>query len=355
MRHDALTDTWPQGGVVVAEISARGENAALAAVRKAHEIVHAGRGQHRITDLTKTSFEDVRSSYFRLFVPVKYERMRLPTTLPEFSEFRHHAALSDSPVTAAATLGGHWSEHNLAAITHVAACNFRCSYCYVDYRLLAGDHARRTTAGEIVTNFVDIRRRLAEDGQWLSILRVSGGEPLLAPDLITEVHQQLDSRGLLDSCMVKVESNLSALPYSYGRLDRNSRAALRDVSPQITLHATLHAKPGERDWPLVRQGLALAVDLGMDVYPAIGGADWTTADMRALFDALQPVARGLVHRLAVRPFNLSYAERHGRRPALKEAADRPPSLSASAAWEELLQERTGDFYLARPRHVIGLR
>ncbi|MEU4683032.1 radical SAM protein [Streptomyces xinghaiensis] len=330
------------------------EGAGLAAIERAHTLVHASPGRYRLTDLGRTGLEGVESRYFRLFIPVRYERLRLPTSLPEFSGVRHSATLSDSPVTTAAKLGGHWSEHNLAAICHVAACNFRCSYCYVDYRHLAGDDSRAETAAGLVGEFGRMRRRLASGGRRLSILRLSGGEPLLAPGLITEVYRELERLDLLGSVVVKAESNLSALPYALRSLDDSGRRAFRDVAPRLTLHATLHARPGQRDWRAILEGLALAVDLGIDVYPAIGGADWPRSDMLALLDALAGASAGLVHRLAVRPFNLAYAERYGRRKTLKPSADRPPHLSTSAVWEELLRERTGEPYLARPRHEIGL-
>jgi 4Fe-4S single cluster domain len=330
------------------------QKAALAAISRAYDAVHTGSGSYRFTDLRKTRLEDVQSRFFRLFVPVRHDRLRLPTSLPEFSDLRHRATLSDSPVTAAAELGGHWSEHNVAAITHIGACNFRCSYCYVDYRHLAGKDALSATAAEVVDDFLAIRTRLEAEGRRLTILRLSGGEPLLAPGLITELYAELRARDLLEQCVVKLESNLSALPYAVSRLPEPALTALRDAAPHVTLHATLHAKPGERDWSLIEEGLSFALDLGMNLYPAIGGIDWDMNDMKTLFDVMSGISPGLVHRLAVRPFNVAYAERYGRRAGLKAPADRPASLSASAAWEGLLLERTGERYLARPRHEIGL-
>lgn len=320
-------------------------------VEKALAIVHDRGPGYWMTDLTKTSLEDVQSKYFRLFTPVKLARLRLPTSLPEFWSIRHNATLSDSPVTAAAKLGGHWADHNLAGITQVGACNFRCKYCYVSFGHLAGQDGFAGDAATLVTDFKRLRQELAEIGQPLTILRVSGGEPLLAPGLVSEVYEQLELNDLLGDCVLKVESNLSALPFSYRRLEPAAQASLRSVARHVTLHATLHARPNERDWPLIRDGLRFALELGFDLYPAIGGTGWSDEDLRELAAELEASALHLSRRLAVRPFRLSYASRYGRR---VEATDSEESVAASVAWESILREVTGSEYLAVPRHEVEL-
>jgi hypothetical protein len=71
-----------------------GTAAADPATRRAYGQVHRIDGQIALTDLTTTSFSDVQSRYFRLFTPVKRERLRLPTSLREFHALRHFATLS---------------------------------------------------------------------------------------------------------------------------------------------------------------------------------------------------------------------------------------------------------------------
>lgn len=320
-------------------------------IEKAHGIVHDRGAGYWMTDLTQTSLEDVQSKYFRLFTPVKLARLRLPTSLPEFWSIRHDATLSDSPVTAAAKLGGHWSDHNLAAITHVGACNFRCKYCYVSFRHLSGQDGFAGDAPTLVADFKRLRQELAQTGESLTILRISGGEPLLAPGLVSEVSQQLELHNLLGECVLKVESNLSALPFSHQQLDLASRVALRKAARQVTLHATLHARPNERDWHFIRDGLRLAVEIGFDLYPAIGGTGWSIEDLRELAEELERTAQHLSRRLAVRPFRLSYASRYGRR---VEATDSQEAIAASVVWEHILREISGCEYLATPRHEVEL-
>jgi hypothetical protein len=306
-------------------------------------------GRVRLTDLTKTKLGQVQNQYFRTFVPVKTERLRLPTSLPEFHSLRHVAMLSDSPVTAAHRLGGHWTDYNLAAITQVAACNFRCTYCYVEYKHLAGQDSFATTAEDVVDSFCRLRAELRTRNTRLAILRVSGGEPLLVPSLLVDVYRELDRRRLSGECLVKVESNLSALPYGVSQMSQAYRDALRATAQDITLHATIHSLPSDADWPGIRAGLDLALRLGFDIYPAIGGANWTDQDMGTLFDHLHEIHPRLPLRLAVRPFNLSYDAPAHRRNLPKNSNPAP-----TVAWEDILRSRLDTCYLAQPRHAVIL-
>ncbi|MGC5663993.1 hypothetical protein ACN261_26800 [Micromonospora sp. WMMD723] len=316
---------------------------------RSHRIVNVGGGDFAFTDLTRTALGGVQNRQFRLFTPVKRDRMRLPTSLPEFAALRHVANLSDSPVTVAAELGGHWSEHNLAAITHVAACNFRCAYCYVDFPHLAGRDSFVTTAERVVEEFVELRHAATDAGRRLSLLRLSGGEPLLAPGLVLGVHREMRRRGLLDVAVLKVESNLSALPYAWqeGRLslDADERAALR----RIKVHGTLHSPPGDAAWPMIRRGLEVAIELGFDVFPAVGANDWTVAHLESLFEELAAIDPALPRRLAVRPFHLDYPVLADRR-GLPDPGGESPSLM----WEQILLRELGARYLDVPRHLVHI-
>ncbi|GHJ17071.1 hypothetical protein [Micromonospora sp. AKA38] len=319
-------------------------------LRRAHRIVNAGEGEYAFTDLRRTKLGNVQTRQFRLFTPVSRPRMRLPTALPEFTELRHMANLSDSPVTVAAHLGGHWTDHNLAAITHVAACNFRCSYCYVDYTHLAGADHFVASADAVVAEFVALREALLRTGRRLNLLRISGGEPLLAPSLVFEIHHALAVRDLLDSVVLKVESNLSTLAYAW-RLS-GAHPAARDPAAirGIKLHTTLHHPPDSREWPAIRDGLALAIEIGLDVYPAIGASDWTATQLESLYAELVRISTGLPRRLAVRPFHLDY-------PALADRRRLPqpgPGEAPSVTWEGILRRHAGVGYLAMPRHLVPL-
>lgn len=317
-------------------------------LRKAHRVVNIESGRYAFTDLRKTQLGDVQNRQFRLFTPVKRTRKRLPTSLSEFHELRHVANLSDSPLTTAQQLGGHWSEHNLAAITQVAACNFRCSYCYVDYKHLSGEDSFTATASDVVAEFSKLQQDVNRTGRRLSILRVSGGEPLLAPSLVSEVYHEMRRQGLLDHSILKIESNLSTLSYTLNTSPEALSDLDADMLNNVKLHSTIHFPPGSKDWPAIREGLRLATSLGFDVFPAVGANDWSTEQLEALFRELATIAETLPLRLAVRPFDLSY-------PALANRRKKPDPLSPRAPseiWEDILQNNLQMRYLEIPRHQV---
>jgi hypothetical protein len=303
-----------------------------------------------LTDLRRTRFENVVNNVFRLFVPIKHSRGRLPTSLPEFHADRFSATLSDSPVTAASRLGGTWPQHNLAAILHVAACNLRCTYCYVDYGHLSGKDSFLTNPEGIVSAFENIRT--TTDGVQPTILRISGGEPLLLPMLIPAVHAVLVDRGLSSVALLKVESNLTALPRTYLALSEYQQSQLRNVAPKVALHATLHNSPSQPLWPQITEGIKVALDLGFDLYPSIGGTDWTEVDLLTALSDLQNIHPSLPFRLAIRPFTLAYD-------VLKDRRNLPPDLKGASRnpiilWNQILVRERGIQYLAVPRHEITL-
>jgi uncharacterized Fe-S cluster-containing radical SAM superfamily protein len=329
-----------------------GTAAADPATRRAYGQVHRIDGQIALTDLTTTSFSDVQSRYFRLFTPVKRERLRLPTSLREFHALRHFATLSDSPVLAAYKLGGHWTDHNLAAIFHLAACNLRCRYCYVDYRHLSGKDSFPSNAKAIITEFIALKTLLASRATPLSTLRISGGEPTLAPELIVSILEEFVSRGLDRDCLLKVESNMTTFAYALERSGPSIQNALRNLGRYLAIHVTVHSVPGTGTWRRAMDGLQLALSLSLDVYPAIGGADWSADDMNVAYDALATLAPNLPLRLAVRPFNLTYNILRNRHGLGKYQLD--TRVAPSQTWEEVLRHHTGLDYLHPARHEVSI-
>ena len=254
------------------------------------------------------------------------------------------ANLSDSPLTATERLGGNWRDHNLAAIFHVAACNFRCPYCYVDDRFLAGKSRFFAEAPEIVDDWETIN-----NDRRVTILRMSGGEPLFAPGLLHDIFVELERRNHLGRCVLKAESNLTPLAF----LNKNDKSAklLSELKGAVPIHATLHVSPSHSEqWDQIEAGLTNGLELGLDIYPAIGGADWDREGLEKLLDILASLSTGLVRRLAVRPFQLRYPPIMRRRKATEISETR----GSVAMWAELLQKHLSLTYMSEPRHRIEL-
>lgn len=176
---------------------------------------------------------------------------------------------------------------------------------------------------------------------------------MLAPDFIVDVFDEMARRGLTNNCVLKVESNMTAFTYALSVCPAGTADRLRAVGGRMAVHVTAHPKPGEADWSRLLAGLEQALVLGLDVYPAIGGADWSDEHLRSMYEDLAGLAAGLPLRLAVRPFNLSYDALQGRRGLSRFSV--PNNVSPSVRWESILLRKQGRRYLDSPRHEVPIR
>jgi uncharacterized Fe-S cluster-containing radical SAM superfamily protein len=169
------------------------------------------------TDSVMQKDNDGKNSFlkdsWRIKTYVKDDQKLLPTHLRDFPEPYQVAQYH---------CGGTWNDYNQTFIIQVAECNLRCFYCFVPEELREGTHGKYCTAEEIMEIFLN---------QHISnVLRVSGGEPFLAPeflmDLAKKIHreyQKMDHRNMFlwidtnllghDYDKVINELNLYRIPY----------------------------------------------------------------------------------------------------------------------------------------------
>lgn len=91
-----------------------------------------------------------------------------------------------------------------AQIFQLAACNWRCWYCFVDFNRLAADPSlgKYMTAHELVDLFL-------REEQRASVIDLSGGQPDLVPEWTLWMMQALEQRGLCDEIFLWSDDNLS--------------------------------------------------------------------------------------------------------------------------------------------------
>lgn len=92
-----------------------------------------------------------------------------------------------------------------AQVFQLAACNWRCWYCFVPFDLLAANpkHAQWFTVSELIDLYLD------QEGQPL-VIDLTGGEPSLAPEWIPWMMRELRVRGLDRSTYLWSDDNLSS-------------------------------------------------------------------------------------------------------------------------------------------------
>jgi len=322
-------------------------------------------GSFAIAPLETTGMPNVLSNFIRVFRAIDFGRGRRPSKPydPDFDMFTH--VLSDSPTTIAWKMEGDWRDYAHHAIVQIGSCNFRCFYCYVDYRFLAGRNVIHVTAEDILSAFLRHRDALAQEGVRLNVLRISGGEPLLAPDLTLSCLKMLRQAGLDNEVCIKTETNLSPLVPT----DRGCAAAqwadLREFREfrNFIMHPTFHGIDGDSlqrnasapwdEFEMMLDAVRTLIDLEIDFYPSFGANTVTPGTVDPFFRALKDIHPKLPLRVAVRKFDLGYES-----PATRDNTRRNIQVfdgrETIRRWHDLLQAEYGVGYGEVPRHEIPL-
>ena len=90
----------------------------------------------------------------------------------------------------------------------VGGCNYACNYCFVPRELNSGDekHGRFFSAEEIIDNFFEVREKSETP---MNIVRISGGECLLVPEIVIAVYDEMMKRS--PESYLWIDTNLSTL------------------------------------------------------------------------------------------------------------------------------------------------
>lgn len=109
--------------------------------------------------------------------------------------------------SAAFRLGGDPRNYSKVFTVQLAGCNFDCNYCYVPPHLKTGDEkfGKYFSPEEIVTTFFSIREKSEEP---MNVVRISGGEPMITPEIIPEIYDRIDK-----NIYLWIDTNLSVDKY----------------------------------------------------------------------------------------------------------------------------------------------
>lgn len=156
--------------------------------------------------------EEKRALIARLTGSEQEKDLSTPTNCRGFGRIRHfqiyrHTDWSSDPlpnVPASRALNSEPDDKLRAQVFQIAACNWRCWYCYVDYNRLSADRrfAEYLTAGELIDMY------LAESSP-AEVIDLSGGQPDLVPEWTLWIMEALHERGLAGKIFLWSDDNLS--------------------------------------------------------------------------------------------------------------------------------------------------
>jgi uncharacterized Fe-S cluster-containing radical SAM superfamily protein len=320
--------------------------------------------------------QDLARSYFRQWQPIKDKRsLAFDENGAKIANFDPY---KDSwfgyPLVVRNKLGGSWELYNLLTTIHVPACTFSCWHCYVDdqaknlQQMLKRDSIEYVSASDIVDAFLSQREMDKERGRKTNVLRVSGGEPFLAPDLILQILKYLEMKDLSDEVFVWTETNLSP----FLKDDGSSKSLveewvdLRELAKyaNLAVHPCLHGISPSNYHNITQcdpyyfdgllSGLDMLVRLRFDVYPTIGSNVSPPSMIPYIFRRIRDIHKDLPQRFALIDYDLLYPPTRERILKTLKPTRLYNKLAVIRTWDRLLKECYGESYPVKPRHMVSL-
>jgi uncharacterized Fe-S cluster-containing radical SAM superfamily protein len=93
----------------------------------------------------------------------------------------------------------------------LSGCTYRCNYCYVpeEINLANPELGKFFSPKEIIDNFLLIRKKSEIP---MNVLRITGGEPTIIPEIIFDIYNELEKRDMND-IYLWIDTNLSTTKY----------------------------------------------------------------------------------------------------------------------------------------------
>lgn len=338
----------------------------------------SGERQYKVVNSfaeTTAESEGMIEQFFRRFQPVKEERYRRTNIEAGFDIHTH--SLMDYPSIIQYKVGGCWTSYNMLIAVHVPLCPYNCWHCYNDKKLHSPENATWVTAKELVEAFCKQRNFDKQRDVQSNVLRITGGEPFLVPDLILECLQELKRQLPSDKVFLWTETDL--LPF----IPENGKSFVEQFTieeqgvtlkvleelakyPNLAVHPCLHGLDDEniaevtlrRDVTLAQllEGLKILLKYGIDIYPTFGSNVSPPHDIVRLFEELYELDKYLPLRFALVQYALDYPEVEER--LMEQQKSRECKLyskyTSLRIWNSLLMKHYNIGYAVIPRHLITL-
>jgi len=332
-------------------------------------------------------------TFFRIFTPVKPSKGRKLNSVFGDSFNPYKDSLMDYPTIVQYKLGKagstHWENYNRLISVHIARCPLNCWHCFVDDCLKSSckhcmvqqycDHKLKSkleikedwiSAYDLVDNFVVQRDLDYKRGIHSNILRITGGEPFLAPQLLLDILEELDKRGLQNDIFLWTETNLVPLMVQEKKIPLISDELLNKLGnyDNFLVHPCFHGIDKSsfeentyekiENIDLLINALKRLINSGIDVYLTFGSNVNDPDKIDEFYQKMSEINKLLPLRFALIEFDLDYkpvirrgelipdfSHRH------KMAYDRYQTIEN---WDDLLRKQMGYGYGEIPRHLVPL-
>lgn len=339
------------------------------------------------------SYEGFVKPYFRIFEPVKAEKGRKLSKQYDTTFNALKDSLMDYPTIAAYKLGVNeetdWKRYNRLISVHIAKCPINCWHCYLEECLRNDcndctvseyciDHRKSEyniktawySAQTIVNDFVLQRESDSKIGVQTNILRITGGEPFLAPKLIIDILDELRRRELDKEILIWTETNLMPFCVSQDGKTIVSDELLNKLSQynNLCIHPCFHGLSIDsfqeitgcniNNFDVILIAFTRLFNAGLDIYPTFGSNVTPLEEVVNIYKKISSINYQLPLRFCLIEYDLDYnpvkwrnKNINGFSKAHEKVFDRFQIISK---WDELLRKHTGFGYGERPRHLIKM-
>jgi uncharacterized Fe-S cluster-containing radical SAM superfamily protein len=227
------------------------------------------------------------------------------------------------------------------------------------------------TAQNIVNGFIKQRDSDRERGFYSNILRITGGEPFLVPELIIEILGELKKRNLNKDIFLWTETNLVPfiVPEDGKPLVTEKHLTRLSEHKNICVHPCFHGLNENNFKEVTGQtisnfeyligALKRLIDAHIDVYPTFGSNISSPTDVEAFYERISQIDELLPLRFCLIEYDLDYKPIRWRRDNVpgfaKEYEKVFDRFQVIEKWDGLLRKKTGYKYGDIPRHLVPLR
>lgn len=317
------------------------------------------------------SEERMINSIFRVFEAVKPERRRKLNINPVYEFSIHNDSLFDYGSIIGYKLQKPWALFNRLIAIQVPFCPNNCWHCYLPKELYDQRSSRvrhvEKTAREIVNLFKQQRDQDRNQGKYSNVLRITGGEPFLLPELILDILQAIQDDGLSEKIFVWTETNLEpfAGPEGLAFMDlAENREILSKISKfnNFCVHPCFHGLSSDEFNIITGKNYSIAlndqidalkrlVNAGIDVYPTFGINVCDPAHIRSLYFGLKNISDILPLKVALVAYDLEAYPPISERVGAKRTVPLYSKYAAIRIWNQLLLNDFGVGYAVIPRHL----
>ena len=275
--------------------------------------------------------------------------------------------------------GSSWEQYKRFIAIHSAACTLSCWHCYVAEESKNPEWGLRenlieyVTTDQIIDAFFEQRDTDEKRGKLpANVLRITGGEPFLMPDLILQILEKLSERGKTEEIFIWTETNLTPFLRKKGSdqplLEKERWVDLDELAKfkNLAIHPCLHGIcPSNFHWITghdpyyfngLLDGLKILIEHGLDIYPTFGSNVAPSEMVPYIFKRLMEIDEKLPLRFALIDYELCYPPTWSRIVRSSRPKKIYNKILVIRKWDELLKQAYGsDYgYAKKHRHLIPL-